>query len=662
MSKFTLKELVALIETKTNYQPQKRGDSYQCRCPAHEDDAPSLSVSKGDKQPYVLYCHAGCSHDQIMAALGVAAPALNGNGATAVAVPTAGKLAKPKKRGLGELVAQYHYHDAAGNLAYIKNRYTPKTFRVVGANGKWGLQGATPTLYNADLIAEADPDTPIWVVEGEKDADNLALFLDVLATCNYDGAGKWSEDYTALLEGRHVVIIADNDQPGRAHAQLVADALAPVAASLRLVNLDGLPVHGDVTDYLNAPAFSPAALWERVEAADDLAAKKERDFDTEKPKTIDYRKAMQWLGYTVRWNELTDTVELNGRAIDDVREAALRSQMQDLGLRGITRMNDAALVEANENRYHPIKDYFNGLQWDGHDWIGKLFNTYIEEETGFGETAWRRWMIGAVAKIFANAQNAMLVWDGGQDVGKSHLARWLCPLPEYYVEAQLNPDDKDSLVRLATKFVWEVPEVDATTRKAEVAALKDFITREVVTVRRAYAKYDMVKPACASLIGTINSDGAGFLRDTTGNRRFLTIRLARIDWSYTKELDVNQLWAQAVAMFRDGEPWRLTASERQMRDAINREYQTQNYLEVLFDKLFIVDPERNDQWLTSDQIMDELEAAGLKGSQNQNLKELKAYLHKLGARSTRPRLANGSRPTAYTGVMHIPNDPGAVDL
>jgi predicted P-loop ATPase len=265
-------------------------------------------------------------------------------------------------------------------------------------------------------------------------------------------------------------------------------------------------------------------------------------------------------------------------------------------------------------------------------------------------------MIGAVAKIYINAQNAMLVWDGGQDVGKSHLARWLCPVPDYYIEAQLNPDDKDSLVRLATRFIWEVPEVDATTRRAEVAALKDFITREVITVRRAYAKYDMVKPACASLIGTINSDGSGFLRDTTGNRRFLTIRLARIDWGYT-QLDVNQLWAQAVALFRAGEPWRLTASEREMRDAINREYQTQNYLEVLFDKYFIVRPERVDEWLTAEQVMKELEEAGLKGSQNQNLKDLKVYLNKLGAKTIRPRLANGSRPTAYAGVSHAPDAP-----
>jgi biotin carboxylase len=108
-------------------------------------------------------------------------------------------------------------------------------------------------------------------------------------------------------------------------------------------------------------------------------------------------------------------------------------------------------------------------------------------------------------------------------------------------------------------------------------------------------------------------------------------------------------------MFRNGEPWRLTTSERQIRDHINQQYQTQNYLEILFDKLFVVRPERADEWLTAEQIMKEMEVAGLKGSQNQNLKELKGYLHKLGATVIRPRLANGTRPTAYAGVSHNPD-------
>ena len=649
MSKMTMTEVLTLVEQRTGYTPLARGGGYQCRCPAHADDKPSLSIKAGDKQPYILYCHAGCTHDQIMSALGSPAP-------TPTAVKSNGTTAKrPAKQRLGQLVTTYHYHDPAGHLVFSKNRYEPKTFRVVGANGQWGLQGASPTLYNADLIASSDPETPVFVVEGEKDADNLATFLGWLATCNYDGAGKWSQDYTALLTGRHVVIIPDNDEPGIAHGRMVADALSGVAASVKLITLPDMPPHGDISDYMSRGDFSPAVLWKMVEDS-PIVGERPKDFNTEGAKTDDYRKALRWLGYNIRWNELTDSVELNGRPIDDISEAGMRSQMLDIGMRGVTRMNDAVLVEASENRYHPIREYMDTLVWDGVDYIRKLFTDYITEATGFGETAWRRWMIGAVAKIYVNAQNAMLVWDGGQDVGKSHLARWLCPLPDYYIEAQLNPDDKDSLVRLATRFIWEVPEVDATTRRAEVAALKDFITREVITVRRAYAKYDMVKPACASLIGTINSDGSGFLRDTTGNRRFLTIRLDKIDWGYT-ELDVGQLWAQAVALFRAGEPWRLTAPEREMRDAINREYQTQNYLEVLFDKYFIVRPERVDEWLTAEQVMTELEEAGLKGSQNQNLKDLKVYLSKLGAKTIRPRLANGSRPTAYAGVSHAPDAP-----
>ena len=97
-----------------------------------------------------------------------------------------------------------------------------------------------------------------------------------------------------------------------------------------------------------------------------------------------------------------------------------------------------------------------------------------------------------------------LVLDGPQGIGKSFLVRWLCPKERYYIEGGINTEDKDSLIRLASKWIWEVGELQATTRKADREALKDFISRRDVTVRPAYGRYDIVKPALASFIVTIN--------------------------------------------------------------------------------------------------------------------------------------------------------------
>ncbi|QBR40564.1 hypothetical protein EHF36_07935 [Kerstersia gyiorum] len=101
-----------------------------------------------------------------------------------------------------------------------------------------------------ELLASS-PDETVYIVEGEKDADRLAS-LHLVATCNSGGAGKWSEKYSQHLKGRNVIILPDNDEPGREHAALVAKSLTGVAASITVLALPGLPEKGDVSDWLDA--------------------------------------------------------------------------------------------------------------------------------------------------------------------------------------------------------------------------------------------------------------------------------------------------------------------------------------------------------------------------------------------------------------------------
>ncbi|MFN8547762.1 MAG: hypothetical protein U0527_07255 [Candidatus Eisenbacteria bacterium] len=112
------------------------------------------------------------------------------------------------------------------------------------------LQGVQCVLYRlGDLLAE--PEAWVYLVEGEKDADNLHR-LGLVATTNPMGAGKWRNDYNESLRGRHVVILPDNDEPGETHARDVARRLSGIAASVRVVELPGLPPKGDVSDWLAA--------------------------------------------------------------------------------------------------------------------------------------------------------------------------------------------------------------------------------------------------------------------------------------------------------------------------------------------------------------------------------------------------------------------------
>ena len=184
----------------------------------------------------------------------------------------------------------------------------------------------------------------------------------------------------------------------------------------------------------------------------------------------------------------------------------------------------------------------------------------------------RRWLIGAVGKALEARQNVMLVLDSHQAAGKSYFVRWLgSVLPDYFSEAPLNPDDKDSWIRLMSTFVWELGELGSVTRRSDREALKHLISSRIVTVRKPYHRFDTIKPALASLIGTINNE-AGFLTDPTGNRRFLVCRLTGIDWAYTKKIDPHQVWAEAVTLYKAGEPCLPTAEETKLQNAINDEY------------------------------------------------------------------------------------------
>jgi hypothetical protein len=161
-------------------------------------------------------------------------------------------LEQSRQAGPAELV--YDYCDAHGQLLHQTVRRFPKRFlqrRPEGHGGWiWNLRGVETVLYRLPELLAADPADPVFLVEGEKDVDRLRAG-GLVATCNPMGAGKWRPEYGQSLRGRHVVIVPDNDAPGRAHADHVAHALRDQAARVDVVQLPGLREHGDVTDWLD---------------------------------------------------------------------------------------------------------------------------------------------------------------------------------------------------------------------------------------------------------------------------------------------------------------------------------------------------------------------------------------------------------------------------
>jgi AAA domain len=213
------------------------------KCPAHEDRTASLSIGTGEDGRLLMNCFAGCDFADILKAAGVEPTKPNGEG----------RPGKPR------IVATYDYRDVQGDVVFQVVRMTPKDFRQRRPDGKggwiWG-RGDTPALpYRLPELIEA---SEVYICEGEKDCDRLAK-LGVVATTNPggadrdgDGGKKWPAGFARYFDGRHAILIPDNDDPGRRHVQAVAKKLSGTAASIRILELPGLPDKGDVTDWLTA--------------------------------------------------------------------------------------------------------------------------------------------------------------------------------------------------------------------------------------------------------------------------------------------------------------------------------------------------------------------------------------------------------------------------
>ena len=175
-----------------------------------------------------------------------------------------------------KVVATYDYQDEQGKFLYQVVRYVPKTFKQRRPNGNggwiWNLDGVRRVLYRLPKLLAADPSYPVFVPEGEKDVDNLrALEPDFIATTNPGGAGKWHDEYSKVLAGHGatVVLLPDNDEPGRKHALQVGLSLLKAGVSVKVIQLPGLPSKGDVSDWL-AAGGTANQLWEFVAAASEV--------------------------------------------------------------------------------------------------------------------------------------------------------------------------------------------------------------------------------------------------------------------------------------------------------------------------------------------------------------------------------------------------------
>jgi predicted P-loop ATPase len=214
---------------------------------------------------------------------------------------------------------------------------------------------------------------------------------------------------------------------------------------------------------------------------------------------------------------------------------------------------------ARDRSFHPVREYLVSLHWDGVRRLDTWLTTYLgATDSPYARAVGPRWLISAVARIFRPGAKAdcALILEGPQGIKKS-TALSVTAQP-WFTDRLSDLGSKDAAME--TKGIWivEIAELDTMTR-AEVSAIKAFMSRTHDRFRPPYGKRLVDLPRQCVFAGSINPEG-GYLKDATGGRRFWPVVCGQIDIEALTR-DRDQLWAEACQRFRDGEPWWLETPE-----------------------------------------------------------------------------------------------------
>lgn len=353
---------------------------------------------------------------------------------------------------------------------------------------------------------------------------------------------------------------------------------------------------------------------------------------------------LDFLGYRIRVNENNEAGDStvlykNKRHQISTKSPVLNTIIGDVqytisilthGLKtSDTAIKQAVLSLDNFYYYNPLKDIFENLpEWDGVDRLTPLTDgTYIkvaEEEKDLYPHYFKRWIYGAVHKVYSdtNFQNDVLVLaspqnsDGsGQGQGKSSFVEWLA-LPfskhNFYYEGGLVAKTKDDLFKLADFFIAEWTEMRGFSSSND-DSIKASLTANYISERRAWGITTTPAKNICNIIATRNPQGdRGFLRDLSGNRRFMVVTVLDFDFAYSggkkgyKEQDyvapehvqlelAQQLWAQVLYDYKINylnkpsherkQFWQLSRLLKQEQNKTNDTYHESTPLEAMLEQL-----------------------------------------------------------------------------
>ena len=234
---------------------------------------------------------------------------------------------------------------------------------------------------------------------------------------------------------------------------------------------------------------------------------------------------------------------------------------ENYGLTSEKKVQSAIKIVANENRYHPVRDYLNSLQWDGTERIRYALHHFLGADTDeYTYEALKLFLMGAIRRVFRPGSKfeVMLCLVGGQGAGKSTFFRLLAGRDEWFSDDLKKLDDENVYRKMQGHWLIEMSEMIATANAKSIEEIKSFLSRQKETYKVPYETHPADRKRQCVFCGTSNT--LDFLPlDRTGNRRFVPVmvhpELAEIhildDEPAAREY-LKQVWAEAMEIYRSG--------------------------------------------------------------------------------------------------------------
>lgn len=500
------------------------------------------------------------------------------------------------------------YADHLGRLLFYVARYdleNTKQFLPWSFDGnkkQWVSKGypAPRPLYNLpELIAR--PTNPVLIVEGEKAADAAKTFTTGYVVVSWPNGAKAvkNADWKPLY-GRNILIWPDADEPGEIAAIAIQNILTTHCPKVNLIDVSDLPDGYDAADLSEIITNNDEFIeWLKTRIKINTDISKTLKLSSVGEIEIMTEDGLMSESQMALWHQLKIPLSSNGLPICNldcalrVFEGTLRFKdfiwydefhrkilidptdpkeysdiinlkittkfQREFGLKrlGQETVHGAALLMADSYRKNEPKEYFESLQWDRVPRVNDFFSTHMGSKlTLYEQAASRNWWISMIARVYQPGcqMRNMIILEGPQETGKSKALKTIGD--KWYVDCLENIDSNNFFQVLQGRILVEIGEL-SSFRRAEMTRIKQVVSCQVDRFRAPYDRLPQDNSRTCVFVGSTNDEN--YFDDPTGATRFWPIKTTDINIKKIKE-DRDQLFAEAINAYKDGETWHIMPS------------------------------------------------------------------------------------------------------